>query len=259
MSKPTGTVFYFEDVEKVAKPIIEYLEDPPDGQHPKLEVKHYTNAQDALLAIGRWRKDNDPPSAALLDRHQPNWYNAGIDICERLWEKWPNIRVAFLSEKDQWSERKETHKAGAVTFLPKEDLFKNPDYLEYLRSVLDALMRTGHPAYLKVGKLTLSREDLRAWWDDNLVELSPAEFYILADLAENAPNLRTMNDLKRATKPDKTENLSEDGVRQCVTKIRTQLGKVDEKHKFVKNRREEEIPYGIVTKKGGGGYYWKIG
>ena len=255
--RETFTVFFFEDDESTADKIKEILESPPDNPDaPLLAVHHYLRAKDAFGAL---EKLTEPPDVALLDRHQSDYTNAGLDLCKKIKTYWPNVPVVFLSTYGRLSERMEGIDAGAIHYLSKA-LFDKPDHGEFIRKVLLAARRGSEktdedpPDNYQLGSLEVDMNRPRVRWRGRVVKLTQMQLGILDELArpDHAGRTRKYDDLATAGGiATHGQNDIRDNVKHHIQKIRRAFGKVDED--FGAACGDER--YGIVAKSQAG-YCW---
>ena len=97
-------VFYFEDDLKEGQEIKNFLEKEPERPgDPHLEVTHHLTARIAFDVIKQW--SGHPPDVALLDVHQKNYSDAGLDISDDIKKTWPRVPVVMLSQLDTLAEQ----------------------------------------------------------------------------------------------------------------------------------------------------------
>ena len=247
--RETFTVFFFEDDESTAKRLKRALEQPPDNPDaPLLAVHHYLRAKDAFAALERL---TEPPDVALLDRHQSDYTNAGLDLCERIKTDWPNVPVVFLSEHDGLGQQGDGLDVGAISYLSKA-LFDKPDHEEFIRKVLLAAIREtegldgGPPKKYQLGSLEIDMNMPQVCWRGQVVELTQAQRGILDELARPGHTERLCKYSDLATAGGITGNDRDqrrENVKQHIQKIRRAFEKVDEDFRAACLDRR----YGIVA------------
>lgn len=183
----TCTIFYFEDDPHLAREVTEYLQGPsiePDA--PRIKVKHYRDAVEAVNAVGGWT-ESSRPDAALLDLSQQNYTEAGLRICTEIKRRYPAVPVVFLSDHASLREQKRAYDVGAANYLSKE-LRQEPDYKEHLRVVLLAQMKNikgildHEPGVYTTGSLRVNADDSQVQWRNKSVHLNSTDIGILVDL-----------------------------------------------------------------------------
>ena len=257
--KDTYRIFFYEDLDSTADKVIECLTSSPAKPYePNFEVRRYAYAADALRAI-----DNTPrrADAALLDLGEPDYVDAGVDICTRLREKWndPPIPVIFLSRHYSGKDIIGVRKAGAIDHLPKT-LEDDPDFKEALRTVIyqtigiyEEIM-AWEPGKFAVGSLEVNRDDMKVFWRNNPVDLHRSDVFLLYQLAKHPGQVQTYDKLIREggiSGDDRTRRRN--NLRKRIESIRRAFNEVDEGFWVNDNR---EPAHGIVARSSSG-YYWK--
>ena len=179
-------VFYFEDNKEEAAPIKEFLETQYFGRDAaQFSVLHYHNIGDALHAVENWQ--HNIPDAAFLDRHQTHYTNAGLEICKKLLEYWPNLPIVFLSRLASVEHKIDALGLKVTNYVSKQEIDDHPDRLQYIRQLLLAVIERDPPEDSLVydaGSLLmdLHREDVQ--WKGQSVHLNRDDFSILHELTK---------------------------------------------------------------------------
>ena len=192
----THTIFMFEDDSSLAAEIIEYLQRPPISfNEPNLVVEYYDKAVDALNAIDASDAASGP-AAALLDVHQENFTEAGLDICSKIKNIWPKVPVVFLSDFATVRDQNRGYKGGATIYLSKT-LLDDSDFKELLRTILLRQIEIRRvddefePVAYVTGSLKIYSDNAKVFWRDKRVPLTNMDFGILDDLARPSNCLKT--------------------------------------------------------------------
>ena len=255
----THTIFMFEDDSSLAAEIIKYLQRPPISfDEPNLVVEYYDKAEDALNAIDA-SDDASGRLLALLDVHQENFTEAGLDICSKIKNIWPKVPVVFLSDFATIPDQKRGYKGGATNYLSKT-LLDDSDYKELLRTILLRHIEIvcgddeREPVAYVTGSLKIYLDDTQVFWRDKKVPLKDMDFGILDDLARpsNCLKTRTYKYLGAAAGMVPLEReATRNNVRKRIQIIREKFAEVDAD--FTAGWMEER--YGILTVVGKG-YRW---
>ena len=260
-------VFYFEDDRDVAKPIREFLERTPvKSDDPNLRVHYYADVREALKAIDDWSAPQ-PPDVALLDLHQKDYMEAGLEICEKIGKRWPVVPIVFLSDYADIGDQNRGVLAGGSVYLDKT-MLRKPDHRQLIRNILVSqgrrtkIVETWEPDQWETGSLKVNMKAQLVWWCDKKVDLSPADVSIVNDLAsrKRRGKLRTYRDLAYAGHV-KSDNYSQlrSNVRKRIQSIRDAFEAVDVRFK----KACEEEHHGIITvlsergNEESGGYRWE--
>lgn len=254
----TYTIFLFENERKDSARIIECLEgEPVKADDPEFKVTLYERARDASQAIEQ-ASDSGAPHLALLDRHQPNYIDAGWDICRKLRARWPKLPVVFLSGHDTFEDQRAAYSAGGINFLSKE-ILDEEIFEEYLREVISQILgiiREPHPDQMRyqTGSLTIDLERSEASWRGELLNLRGNDFLILAALAKpkDATRIVTYKCLNRATGEAFSRTHVAINIRKRIQFIRDEFAKIDDEFGEAWKSRK----YGILTE-ANRGYSWK--
>ena len=229
------TIFYFEDDEAIARTIKEFLESPPKRvSDPKLKVSHHGLAANAIKAINEWANP-EIPALGLLDLHQANYTQAGLDISRKIKESW-DIPVIFLSDYPSTENQLAgIDGGGAQQFLSKAKL-DEPGNMELLRSIIIANLPNfpdPAPEIYKSGSLKIDMEVSEASWKGKKLDLNDTDLGILDELArpENMGKLCRYSQLLSAGGMKTPRDLDRDkiggNVRTRIKLIRRAFNEVD--------------------------------
>ena len=231
----TCTVFFFENETPFAHDIIEYLQSPPlRPEDPQLEVRHHDHVLEAIRAIDQWTPDSHP-HVALLDLHQPNYSEAGLEICKKINQNYPKLPIVFLSRHDAVSYKNRGLQTGAIEYLPKS-LLNESDSKEHLRIILLNKIRyvevieTHQPGSYEVGSLKINVRKSQVTWRNKSVDLNRTDLRILIDLTApaNERTTRTLLDLSRAANlTTRNKQQVENNVRKRIQCIRRAFADID--------------------------------
>jgi two-component system OmpR family response regulator len=140
----------------------------------------------------------------ILDVTLGSDYEAGFELCRAFREKRKTVPIIFLSERDEDADRISGLRLGADDYLTKTISST------YLVARINALvrrveaLRTGEPDLPSNSKantnsrLRIDERTSRAYWHDNLLDLSLTQFWILRDLFQHPAEVRSTTDLMRA-------------------------------------------------------------
>ena len=244
-------IFFFDDNEEDTERIIRVLErEPARPDVPALEVKKHPTALIALKAIDQWK--GPLPDAALLDVFQPDYVDAGIDICVKIREVWgSNVLVMFLSSRYEVEDRLRGRKVGAVTYMSKEPLYDNVHgYEEEIRAAVSSLITEsdGLPDKYLSGSLYVDVDAYEVRWQGVKLRLTASEIGMIDELARpgNAGRVRRHANLADAAgmsgKP-LNKNQLRINVKQRILLIRKAFERVDAGFKAA----WQEGRYGIIA------------
>lgn len=137
------------------------------------EVVRVENGMDALIAVA-----NNVFSAAAIDVMLPEM--SGYEICRHLRNQGNLLPVLMLTARDSIDDRVHGLDAGADDYLTKPFAFAE------LSARIRALVRRDSAVpkpVIRVGRLNLDIQSVRATMDDRIIPLSTKEFSLLRMLA----------------------------------------------------------------------------
>lgn len=172
-------VYYVEDDEVIAKSVKEYLE------QQNCNVKVFGTISDIRNALG-----SHLPSILLLDWNLPD--GQGNDLCRWIREKWTNLPVIILTVRGDSQDIITGFQNGTDDYVVK------PFDLSILYSRMLALLRRAGKT--KEGKLfcdnlTLDKEKMTVYYEQEEVQISQPEYQLLLLLMENKGITMTRNQL----------------------------------------------------------------
>lgn len=186
-----------DDHEMVRRGVIDFLEAAPDFT----VVGEAATCREATVRIGATL-----PDVAVIDVHLPD--GSGIDLCRRIRETHPEVRVLMLTAFDDEDAVLAAVMAGASGFLVKA--VRGPDLIEAVRGVV-AGRRLITP---DVAKRATERARRTVDQDPRFGSLSLRERQILSCLADALTNREISERM----------GLSEKTVKNYVSKLLIKLG-----------------------------------
>ena len=159
--------------------------------------------RDGAEAWAAWA--NELPDLVVLDVIMPRM--DGLEVCRRLRARSVDLRVIFLSSKDEEIDRVVGLELGADDYLCKP--FSVRELIARVRA-LERRLRLGAPgarcetdrACLEHGALRLDPDAIRVFWHDRLVPLTVTEFRLLETLVRHNGSVLNRDQLLRAAYPD---------------------------------------------------------
>lgn len=162
-------IYYVEDDRDIAFGVKKYLENK-EFQVTILEtVRAAKNVLDTKL-----------PSLILVDWNLPD--GSGQDLCKWIRNRWSELPVIFLTVKCDSRDMVAGLQGGADDYLIK------PFDLEVLYARICAVMRRFgkvYGNYLNCGKISIDKNKLKVFWEEEEIILSQAEYQLLLLLMEN--------------------------------------------------------------------------
>jgi two-component system, OmpR family, response regulator len=180
---------------------------------------------------------------AVLDVTLGSDYEAGFDLCRDFRERKRNIPIIFLTERNEDHDRISGLRLGADDYLPKTISGA------YLVARISALIRriealTGGaatnepstkvlPPLQAASSLRIDERQSRAYWKNELLQLSLTQFWILKDLFQNDGNIRSTEDLMRAARVTVQPNT----IVVHIKTIREEIQKITPEFSSIKSER----------------------
>ena len=229
MNRPVS-IFLYEDDQVYADEVKHHLEVQAQARKISLSIHPYKFARQALNAIERWG-DRRLPDLALLDMHQPDRTEAGLDICKEIRDRWPDVPVFFMSNNaTRTGDHRRAYEAGATNFFNKDDIDGPEGKEELLSAILSQLglidvVRKGDGGFVQSGSLRIAMEPPSVYWHGKAISLNPKQRSILYELARNEGSVCRNEKLAKIGGwiGDSKENYYAN-LRQCVTEIREKIG-----------------------------------
>ena len=126
------------------------------------------------------------PDLILLDWMLPNI--SGIELCRRLRtkKKYNNVPIIMITAMGEESDKIRGLEAGADDYITKP--FSFPELIARIQAVLRRSNVSKGQNIVKVGDITINRDEYRVLRDDTSLSLGPTEFKLLNCLVEH-PNM----------------------------------------------------------------------
>lgn len=150
------------------------------GVSTLLEQAGYEIAQAASLAQARSHLQAfNPPSLVILDLMLPD--GDGFELCRQIRQGGQYLPILMLSARDELHDRVEGLTVGADDYLTKP--FAPAELVARVRAILRLAQHQRETiGSFECGKLRFDCELQRAWWDEQLLELTPKESGVLFQL-----------------------------------------------------------------------------
>lgn len=195
-----------------------------------MSIDSYKAALQALNAIDRWPADERPPHLALLDMHQHDRTEAGLDVCKEIRNRWPRVPVFFMSNSaTETGDHRRAYEAGANNFFNKDDI-EGPEGKEELFSAILSQIRIWDPplddgGLVQSGSLRIAMEPPSVYWRGKAISLNPKQRSVLYKLARNAGKVCRNEELAKigGWSGDSKDNYYAN-LRQCIAEIREKIG-----------------------------------
>jgi two-component system alkaline phosphatase synthesis response regulator PhoP len=164
-----GTVLLVDDEENLASLVAAYLEREGYG------VVSVGSGAEALRVLGQ-----QPVRLVVLDLALPDM--DGLDVCRQI-RTHSSVPVVMLTARDDPPDRLAGLAAGADDYIGKP--FSPPELVARMKAVLRRAEPAGDEQLLVLDDVVLRRGGREVTVADELVELRPKEFDLLAYLIQN--------------------------------------------------------------------------
>ena len=137
--------------------------------------------KDGELVLSECQSFN--PDLILLDWMLPNI--SGIELCRRLRtkKKYNNVPIIMITAMGEESDKIRGLEAGADDYITKP--FSFPELIARIQAVLRRSMLSKGDNVVKVGDISVNREEYKVTRDEYSISLGPTEFKLLNCLIEH--------------------------------------------------------------------------
>lgn len=162
-------------------------------------VSLYHNRADALTAFNQAL-----PDLAIIDVGLGDEIEGGFDLCRDLRAKAPALPIIFLTARDSEFDVVSGLRLGADDYLTKD--ISQPHMLARVVALFRRVDALSKPAQqeteeiLTRGKLTLNMDRMSAHWNNQRVDLTVTELWILHALAKHPGHVKNRQQLMDAAK-----------------------------------------------------------
>lgn len=229
----------------MAKQIILVEDEPILQQNYRLalqkagyEVMIYADKESAMKAFS-----TRLPDLVLLDIGLGNDSEAGFDICRELRQQSTQLPIIFLTALDSDFDIISGLRLGADDYLTKD--ISLPHLLARIAALFKRIELLKQPTVQSVqqtiGLLTIDNERLAIKWQDQLVNLTVTEFWIVASLVSKPGHVKSRDQLMQAVKAV----VDDSTITSHIKRIRQKFQVLDSSFDHI------ETVYGM-------GYRWNI-
>lgn len=185
-----------------------------------------TDGEIAVEGVGtgtdfRARYRGEEYDALVIDLMLPDV--GGLTLINELRAEYDSTPIIVISGLSKLADKVKCLEAGADDYLVKP--FSHVELLARIRAVTRRSFRV-RGAVLRVGHISIDEQARRAMCGEELFELSPAEFKLLALMARRL-GYEVPRDTIAAQLSAKRSDCSANAVDKLVSRLRTALGKVD--------------------------------
>ncbi len=164
------------------------------------------------------------PDLAILDVMLNDEMEGGFDLCRELRRISPTIPIIFLTARDSDLDKVSGLRLGAWDYLTKNTTTLDflPVRISALFKMLEALQQpsTKGEKSISSGKLLLHEERKQVFWNDNQINLTLTEFWLLYSLVQYPGHVKSHNQLMEAASVVVTNNAIAAHIRRIREKFR---------------------------------------
>ena len=156
------------------------------------DVQGYDNRPDAQAAF-----ESELPDLAIIDIGLQDEIDGGFTLCQSLRALSPTLPIIFLTARDSDFDTVCGLRMGADDYLTKDIS------LPHLIARIAALFRrsdlmqqpTDKVELIQHGDLSIDKNKMQVFWQQNLVELTVTEFWMVYALAKRPGHVKSRHDL----------------------------------------------------------------
>lgn len=156
------------------------------------DVRGYENRPDAQAAF-----EQQLPDLAIIDIGLQDEIDGGFTLCQSLRAMSPTVPIIFLTARDSDFDTVCGLRMGADDYLTKDIS------LPHLMARIAALFRrselmatpTVQDTLLEQGPLTIDKNKMQVFWQQQLIELTVTEFWMVYALAKRPGHVKSRHDL----------------------------------------------------------------
>lgn len=156
------------------------------------QVSAYGSRQEAESAF-----DTQLPDLVLLDIGLKDDIEGGFELCRQLRQKSETLPIIFLTARDNDFDTISGLRLGADDYLTKDiSLPHLSARISALFRRLDAIhQQPDKEKFVTTGKLSLNLERLEILWQDQVIDLSLTEFWMLHSLVKHPGHVKSREQL----------------------------------------------------------------
>lgn len=184
-------------------------------------VKHYRNRPQALEGF-----KIKLPDLAIIDVGLEDEVEGGFDLCRELRAMAPNLPIIFLTARDSELDAISGLRLGADDYLTKD--ISQPHMLARIVALfrrIDAMQSAGeNDQQIQRGDLLLNLDRMSAQWNEQVVDLTVTEFWIVHALARRPGHVKNRQQLMDAA----NVVLDDSSITSHIKRIRKKFLQLDE-------------------------------
>lgn len=184
-------------------------------------VQAYRNRPAALKGFAK-----QLPDLAILDIMLEDEIDGGFDLCRDLRVMSPNMPIIFLTARDSDIDRVSGLRLDAWDYITK------PVNLQFLAVRISSLFRiadvlrndAAKPATLRIGDLELDQNSMSVSWQDESINFTLTEFWLVEALARHPGHVKTYDALMKVTRQSYVEKNTINGY---IRRVRKKFKEID--------------------------------
>ena len=156
------------------------------------DVQGFDNRPDAQQAF-----ESELPDLAIIDIGLQDEIDGGFTLCQSLRALSPTLPIIFLTARDSDFDTVCGLRMGADDYLTKDislphlvariaALFRRSDLMQQPTETVDLIQH---------GDLSIDKNKMQVFWQQNLVELTVTEFWMVYALAKRPGHVKSRHDL----------------------------------------------------------------
>lgn len=205
-------------------------------------VVSYSNHPEAIAAFSQ-----KLPDLAILDVMLQSEIEGGFDLCRELRQKSPTIPIIFLTARDSDLDKVSGLRLGAWDYLTKNTTTLDflPVRISALFKIVESLSNKNQACSeqtIQAGELQINWDRKQVFWQENLIDLTLTEFWLLHSLAKKPGHVKSHDQLMEAANVVVTNN----AITAHIRRIRDKF-------------READPGFDSIRTEYGMGYRWLVG
>ncbi|MEA3291987.1 MAG: response regulator [Pseudomonadota bacterium] len=184
-------------------------------------VQAYRNRPTALEGFSK-----QLPDLAILDIMLEDEIDGGFDLCRDLRAMSPNMPIIFLTARDSDIDRVSGLRLDAWDYITK------PVNLQFLAVRISSLFRiadvlrndAAKPQTLRIGDLELDQNSMSVSWQDESINFTLTEFWLVEALARHPGHVKTYDALMKVTRQSYVEKNTINGY---IRRVRKKFKEID--------------------------------
>lgn len=202
------------------------------------DVSIYPDRQSAMNAF-----DQALPDLALIDIGLGEEVEGGFDLCRDLRSRSKTLPIVFLSARENEFDKVSGLRLGADDYLTKD--ISLPHVMARIVALFRRIEALTQPEaaeeIIERGKLSLNKERMTVAWDNQPLDITVTEFWIIRDLARYPGQVKSRQQLMNAA----NVILDDNTITSHIKRIRKKFQVIDAEFDAIKTA------YGL-------GYRWHL-